>query len=288
MRQAHSTGYCLTGSIREQCFFVWYGSGANGKSTMLGVVRALLGDLHYAAPAVLFQQQRSPVHSSYIMGLMGARIIAVAETEQGHRIDEARVKHITGGEPMTGRRLFATMPTTFPIVGKLIWCTNHLPTIQSQGHAMWRRVRLVRFGVQIPKEEEDPNLLDKLIGELDGILAWCVRGTGKWLEDGLNPPAAVTVATRQYQRAEDRIQQFFDDECVIEVDAQVSRCDLAARFSAWLNENGEGRISLRAFYSRLRDLGYGETRTLQDGRAFQGLKLAVDGLSHQETLSALT
>src|SRR5260370_40650187 len=37
-------GYCMTGDTSEQAFFVFYGTGANGKSTFLEVIRAVLGN----------------------------------------------------------------------------------------------------------------------------------------------------------------------------------------------------------------------------------------------------
>jgi putative DNA primase/helicase len=37
-------GYSLTGSIKEQVMFVLYGSGRNGKSTFINVIKDLLGD----------------------------------------------------------------------------------------------------------------------------------------------------------------------------------------------------------------------------------------------------
>ena len=43
-------GYCLTGSIQEQAAFFLYGTGANGKTTFLEVLRSILGPLACQTP----------------------------------------------------------------------------------------------------------------------------------------------------------------------------------------------------------------------------------------------
>lgn len=48
-------GYLLSGETSEQCFFLLYGLGANGKSTLMNVLCALLGDYAYNAPFATFE-----------------------------------------------------------------------------------------------------------------------------------------------------------------------------------------------------------------------------------------
>ena len=48
-------GYCLTGSTREQVIFLCYGTGANGKSTFLDVLRHVLGGYACNLPFSAFE-----------------------------------------------------------------------------------------------------------------------------------------------------------------------------------------------------------------------------------------
>ena len=50
-------GYLLTASTSEQCFWLCYGRGANGKSTFLNVLSAVLGSYAFNAPFSTFEAQ---------------------------------------------------------------------------------------------------------------------------------------------------------------------------------------------------------------------------------------
>jgi len=72
---------------------------------------------------------------------------------------------------------------------------------------------MIPFTVTIPKEERDPKLLDKLQGELPGILAWAVRGCLLWQRDGLMMPASVKEATDSYRHETDDVHAFLEERC---------------------------------------------------------------------------
>jgi putative DNA primase/helicase len=76
---------------------------------------------------------------------------------------------------------------------------------------VWNRIKCVPFNVQIPKSEIDTDLLEKMKAELPGILAWIVRGTNLYLEEGLsdNVPDSVQEATDEYRKDSDRLGGFF-------------------------------------------------------------------------------
>jgi putative DNA primase/helicase len=96
-------GYSLTGDTREQCLVFLYGSGANGKSTFIETLIALLGD--YATTAsqnvLCFNRHvREPLDE--IASLEGARFVSIAETGESH-MAEVRIKQLTGGDTVTGK-----------------------------------------------------------------------------------------------------------------------------------------------------------------------------------------
>src|SRR5262249_42619623 len=91
-------GYSLTGNVREQCLFFFYGRGANGKSTFLNALREILGD--YAAQAVpeLLLAKSHEAHPAERADLFGRRFVATIETDEGKRMAEALMKQLTGGD----------------------------------------------------------------------------------------------------------------------------------------------------------------------------------------------
>jgi putative DNA primase/helicase len=73
-------GYALTGDTGEQKLFLWHGGGANGKSTLLQVVRAMLGDYAACVDFGTFLHQRSEGVRNDLAALQGARFVSAVET----------------------------------------------------------------------------------------------------------------------------------------------------------------------------------------------------------------
>ncbi len=168
-------GYCLTGDVSEQVLLILYGGGANGKSTEVNTFLRLLGeDYAMKAPADFLMVKRGE-HPTAQAGLYGMRFVACVETDEGRRFAESMVKDLTGSERIRARRMREDF-WEFDPTHKIILASNHKPTVRGTDHAIWRRIRLVPFAVTIPESEQDKSLPGKLLTELPGILAWCVRG----------------------------------------------------------------------------------------------------------------
>ena len=101
-----AVGYSLTGSTAKQCLFVLHGTGANGKSTLIQTIRALLGDYAMQTPAETLLLKSSDGPRSDLARLRGARFVAAVEVEQGRRLNEVLVKPLTGGDTVTARHLY--------------------------------------------------------------------------------------------------------------------------------------------------------------------------------------
>src|SRR5262249_51948077 len=200
-------GYSLTGLTQEQCLFMLYGTGANGKSTLIQVMSLLLGDYARQTPTETLLVQRGDGVRNDLARLQGARFVAAVEAEGGKRLAEALVKQLTGGDTITARFLYGEHFEFQPMF-KLWLAVNHRPVVQRTDHAIWRRMRLLPFMVTIPAAEQDKRLPEKLQAELPGILRWTVESCLAWQQEGLEPPAAVKQATEDYRAEMDVIAAF--------------------------------------------------------------------------------
>jgi putative DNA primase/helicase len=240
-------GYALTGETREQLLAVFWGTGANGKSTLINMVLELMGkDYAIKASRDLFMARKQDNHPAQLARLFGKRLVVAVETQEGARLDEALVKELTGGDPITARRMRED-PWQFAPTHKAVLVTNHKPEIRGTDHGIWRRIRLVPFTVRIPDEEQDKRLPEKLRDELPGILAWCVRGCLAWQEEGLEPPDEVKAATKTYRDEQDVIGEFLADHCNRHPELKVRASVLYAAFKAWCERSGEKWVSQRCF-----------------------------------------
>lgn len=208
-----AVGYSLTGSIREQCCFICYGNGCNGKSTFMDVITTILGQYATNMQAEsIMQKKNSSAANSDIARLKGARLVTVAEPEEGLKLNESLVKQLTSGDTITARFLFGD-EFEFRPQFKLWICTNHKPVIRGTDNGIWRRIVLIPFTAQIPEEKIDRNLGYKLRKELPQIARWAVEGCMLWQQEGLQQPKCIKAATEGYRTEMDALKQFCED-CV--------------------------------------------------------------------------
>jgi hypothetical protein len=99
--------------------------------------------------------------------------------------DEAKIKAMTGGEPIVARFMRQNL-FKFDPEFKLWLVANDRPRVRGTDDAFWRRVRVIPLDITIPSGERDPDLPNKLRAEWPGILAWVVRGCRKWQVEGLS------------------------------------------------------------------------------------------------------
>lgn len=268
-----SLGYALTGEVAEQAFFLWIGVGASAKSTTLTTVGRVLGTYSKVAQASVFvaSSQRRTGPEPELHRLLGARFVSTSELDGDARIDEARLKSLTGNEPIATRTLWREVTEQVPAF-KLFVAANHLPRIAESGDAIWRRIRLVEWNEQIPKAERDPYFERRLVPEHPGILAWLVRGALAYYRDGLGEPATVAERTTEYRASQDLVGRFLSEETVRDTTVQTSASELHAAYARWCQRAGEPVLSARRLGPDLVARGYLKTRAA-NGRQCYGLRL---------------
>jgi putative DNA primase/helicase len=267
-------GYSLTGLTREQCFFILYGLGANGKTTMLETIKRLLSD--YAAQASMdtfLAKSRDGGVPNDIAALRGARLVTAVEAEKGHYLSEALIKRLTGEDEIAARFLYCEVFTYRPQCK--IWLgTNHKPVIRGGDYAIWRRVHLIPFTVKIPDAEQDRDLQEKLRQELPGILNWAVEGCLRWRAEGLEAPAEVHSSTKAYQDEMDVLGDFLEERCITGSVLSVPAADLFKAYTSWAEANGDRTpLNQQSFGTELTSRGFDPGRGSGGKRLRLGLQL---------------
>jgi putative DNA primase/helicase len=246
-------GYALTGDVSEQMLPVLYGTGANGKSTVLNALLAVVGDYGMqAAPDLLVAKKGA--HPTELADLFGMRLVASIEVEDGSRLAESLVKQLTGGDRVKARRMRQDF-WEFEPTHKVLMACNHKPQIKGTDNAIWRRIRLVPFTETIPPAEQDKHLPDKLRAEKAGILRWALEGCRDWRREGLQAPEEVRKATGSYRAEMDVLGAFLRECCILDAESNVAAKDLYAAYKLWCGENGERPETQRKFGSRLTERG---------------------------------
>jgi putative DNA primase/helicase len=210
-------GYMLTGEVAEQSLFFLYGTGQNGKSTLVDTASGILGDYHCGVMMDALTFSDHDRHPTEIAKLRGVRIATANETERGRRWAESKIKYLTSPGKVTGR-FMRQDEFDFDPSHKLLISGNNKPGLRSVDEAIRQRIKLVPFTVTIPLAERDKFFPAKLKGEWaewPAILGWMIRGCDAWRDGGLVPPATVTDATDKYLESEDKMKTWIEECCVV-------------------------------------------------------------------------
>ena len=274
-------GYSLTGDTRHEVFFMATSAldaaepGREGKGTVINTVARVLGD--YAADlgfASLEDRKEESGASPDLAKLMHRRFVTASET-RGRRFNEARIKRMTGRDPITCRFLYGQEFTYLPEF-KLWLSVNHLPKVRDD--AFWSRPHRIPFRTSF-RGHEDTTLKDRLIDEGPGILAWLVAGALEWRGAGhaLQAPESVTAATREYRESQSPLAEFLDARCVIRASCFVAKDALREAYVRWCDaERVHFRLGPKRFGQEVLKR-FPEAREPSGERrwGYQGIGLAV-------------
>lgn len=253
-------GYCLSGDISEQAIVIAYGTGANGKSTVLNGFREVLADYAAAVPIATFlhDERRSGGDATPDLArLRGVRLVLASEPNEGDRLGESVIKSLTGGEAVPVRHLFRDMFELRPTFKIIVSC-NHKPRVRGQDHGIWRRLLMLPFTVTIPEDRKIPMevLVASFRAEAAGILAWAADGFRMWREQGLAPPPAVREAVDAYRAESDPLGDFLS-ECVRTVpNGRIQAKRLHAAYCHWAKGAALDPVTATGFGRRLAARGF--------------------------------
>ena len=266
-------GYCLTGSTREHALFFFYGTGANGKGTVLNTFSELLSDYAITAPIETFCESRNERHPTELAMLDGPRVVLAQETEQGRKWAETRIKALTGGDAITARRMRQDFYPFQPKF-KLLIAGNNKPALTTVDEAMRRRFHIIPFTVTIPPEKRDKSLHEKLRREWPGILKWMIQGCVEYCQrDGLDPPDRVIEATNQYLESQDLLAEWLQDECEIGAEYWEKPKLLFNSWKDWAYAANEPVGQQKDFKARMEAAGHIQLRDRARGRFWDGIRV---------------
>ena len=268
-------GYSLTGNTGEQCWFILYGIGANGKSTFINIAQEILGDYGINTPFDTFLSRgKGDKIPNDLARMKGARFVSAIEAGENRKFNEPLLKSIVGSDPITARFLRQEYFDFHPEC-KIWLASNHKPLVKEFSSGFWRKIRLIPFKVVIPEEERILQYDKILLKEKEGIFNWILEGYKKWKEEKLKTPSEIEEATAQYRDQMDVLVEFIDECCIENHQAQTTIKELYKCYNDWCNANNEKPIVKAVFGRRLEERGYKAVRfgsPIQQ-RGWQGIDL---------------
>jgi putative DNA primase/helicase len=215
------------------------------------LLRDMLGDYgcHTPIETLLVKQYDNNIPAD-LARLDGARMVTAIEANFNRHLDEAKIKGMTGGEPIVARFMRQNFFKFTPQF-KLWLVANDRPRVRGTDSAFWRRVRVIPLTVEVPAAERDRDLPNKLRAEWPGILAWAVRGCRKWQAEGLTQPTAVRSATKAWHEEMDHLNKFVAGELIVSPGSKIPASKLFDLYTKWCAHHGERPLTVQDFKAKL-------------------------------------
>ncbi len=184
--------------------------------------------------------------SPTLAGLKGKRFVTMSESNEYGRLDEEKIKQLTGGEEISARALYQSAFTYKPQFTLWLSC-NDLPMVTDKSLFASERIKVVEFNRHFSPEEQNTHLKDELTSQeaMSGIFMWLIRGFIKYKERGLEMSDSLKKIVRKYERDNDLVLQFLENRCVREDSVNIKAKDLYTCFKMWAKAEGAFVLSAR-------------------------------------------
>lgn len=275
-------GMSLTGYTGEQCFFILYGEGSNGKSTMLDAILYAMGDygtfINGSSLAERLYTDDGGARGE-LAKLHRKRFLYATECKN-KQIDEELLKALTGEEHYEVR-FMRQDPFMMQIFLKLWMGTNEKPKITGKDDGIWRRVRMIPMLHQFEgKDRQQDYFHNYLKPEAQGIFTWLVEGCKKWhrRKNNIILPASVFEASKEYRSESDLLQEHIDEGFTLGNSSEfmIETSTMLREHNEWLIKRGEARTNKTSIGLAMKKKGFKVVRT-SGLRFYKGLKIIDKG-----------
>jgi putative DNA primase/helicase len=270
-------GHLVSPSTSPQKITLILGPRRSGKGTIVRLLKQLVGPLNVASPTL-----QTLSESFGLQPLLGKTVAILSDVRNAsHRSSESALQNllmISGQDSVTvNRKNLPAWTGDLPV--RFLMTANELPRLTDSSDAMLARLLVLKMPLSF-EGREDPQLTERLLRDLPGILTWALDGLDRLRARGrFVQPAAGREPLESYRRLNNPIQAFLDECCVIEAEASTLLDDLYLTYRSWMSGEGRQPVAKERFSSSLVELGEGleRRRPRVEGRqrtSIYGLRLA--------------
>lgn len=270
-------GYCLYRSYPIQKAIMFIGDGANGKSTLIALIKHFLGERNVAQVA-LQDLEKNRFSAVNLYGKL-ANLYPDLPDEVLKRT--GKFKMLTGGDTLMVERKFQGS-FSMKNHAKLIFSCNQLPPANDETDAFFRRWVLINFPNTFPPDRADPYLLQKLVTkeELSGLLNEALQALVRIIRNGAFSYTQSTEELRaEYIRKSDPVHAFVLDMVIVDPEGEVPKDEVFYQYTQYCKRNKLPLTDKSVFSKKLGGLVRIEaTRPSVGGervRCWKGIRLSI-------------
>jgi len=267
-------GYLLIPVNKAQKSFVLVGAPNAGKSTLLSVAQEiLLGSENVSN--IPWQSLSDRFKTAELFGKL-ANIFADLPSKSVD--DNGIFKALTGEDYITAERKNKN-PFSFKPYARLLFSCNEIPrNYGDRSEGFYRRLIIIRFENPVPPEKRDPNLIEKLAAERDGIFMWALEGLKRLIANGyaFSETESTKAELQRYKVESNSALSFVEECCVLEDEAECVREELFQAYRDYCLKNGFKPMSQANFNKDIESLGERVERGLEKvsrRKTWRGIRL---------------
>ena len=236
-------GYCLTRDISAQVLFYFYGNGRNGKSCLMNVIQAMMGETNYVitTPAEL--------QEGFGRGMLrDKRIIFISDLnpKERARLLSAEVKKIVGGDTLSGDSKYKQR-FQFKPCGKIIVSSNfEMSFSEDRTNGGVRRFHIIPFEYTVSKDKVNVNLEKELTAEMSGILNLALKGYRRLVRNNYKFSNQLESETlkRKLLKEDVSFERFTEERMIYAEYSFVSYQVIKESYHVWCKKNGVDEVSI--------------------------------------------
>lgn len=264
-------GYAMTRDVRQQKFLILLGEGGTGKSTVIKLIEAVIGEENLSNVSLAQLGQR---FASY--GLMGKLLNSCADLEVTALEDTSTLKKLLGEDRLSAEAK-GKDAVSFKSYAKLIFSTNELPIVKAERtNGFYRRLLILEMN-RIP-DGKRADFFEELTGELDFFIHEAVGALGRMYQAGTITESSGSIeAVKRLRKDSDTVEAWIDEECTTEHGARTDRGSLFTSYESYCSRSDRTALSRNNFFRALRTKGFSEIKS-SGTRCFQGILLGKSAL----------
>jgi len=246
-------GSIFVRNIKLEYAFFFYGSGANGKSVIMEILKALLGEENLSFFSI------DELNQEYNRAELKDKLLNISSEAETKDIKSDLFKKLASSEPIIARHLYGK-PFKIDNYAKFIFMVNrlHLKYIE-YSTGFFRRFLIIPFKVTIPEEKRDKKLHQKIINKgLDAIFNWLLEGAIRVIKkEDIFISNECKKAKAEFIKNIDSVLQFLEENNLVKSD--IKKCYLKKLYNEyknWAQESGIKPLGKKHFSQRLEMLGF--------------------------------
>lgn len=181
-------GYCLTGEISDRAFYIFWGDGRNGKSSLTNVIEKILGEYFVTIDESIINvtsNTKKGGASPELIALKGKRCGVLPDNDDDNKLNSSHIKKSTSGDTLSSRFLFSNETIKFKSICKQIYICNNKPSFNTNDNAIIDRIKFIPFLAQFEVTPENTEFCNSLTTRyINDFFYYFVEGAYNFYKDG--------------------------------------------------------------------------------------------------------